>query len=61
MANERIKNTLLINRVRQWELANLLGVCEMTVIRRLRTELPEEEQNRIVRLIEEYAEGRKDK
>lgn len=36
----------------QYDLSKLLGVSEMTVYRRLRDELPEEEQNRICDLIE---------
>ncbi len=37
----------------QYDLAKLLGISEMTVYRRLRDELPEEEQDRIITKIEE--------
>lgn len=36
----------------QYGLSKLLGVSEMTVYRKLRDELPEEEQDRICKLIE---------
>ena len=41
------------NDLRMFELAKLLGISETTLYRRLRTELPEEEQDRIVKAIEE--------
>lgn len=58
--NRQIKITLAVNSVRQWELAKILNISEVTLIRRLRNELPQEEQNRLCKLIEEYArkEGR---
>ena len=37
--------------MRLWELADILGVSENTVIRRLRKEYPEEEQIKIARKI----------
>jgi len=55
MTNERIRIALLVNGIKQWELAKMLGVSEMTIVRRLRDEMPEEEQGRIVNLIEEHA------
>ena len=51
MANERIRKILAIEGMRQWQLAKLLGVSEFTLIRRLRDELPEIEQSRIIGLI----------
>ena len=55
--NRQIKITLAVNNVRQWELAKILNVSEMTITRRLRNELPQEEQDRICKLIEEYAKN----
>ena len=37
----------------QYDLSKILGVSEMTVYRRLRDELPEDEQDRIIALIEQ--------
>ena len=46
--------------IKQWQLAKLLKVSESTVNRMLREELPEEEQNRIVALIESGKGGEAD-
>lgn len=59
MNNLRIRLKLTEKNVRYWELGqNILGISEATLCRRLRSELPDDEQNRIIRLIEEYAEKR---
>ena len=39
--------------LKQWQLAQILGIDESVLSRKLRYELPEEEQDRIVALIEE--------
>ncbi|RGH10855.1 hypothetical protein DWW39_04540 [Clostridium sp. AF15-31] len=51
--NERVRNELVIRRVRHWELANRLGINEATLCRRLRVELPEEEQDRLISIIQD--------
>ena len=50
-ANIRIRTALEETRMRHWELADLLGISENTLTRRLRKELPEEEQKRIISII----------
>ena len=50
-ANIKIRNALKKTGLHQWELALLLGVGESTLVRNLRQELPEEEQERIISLI----------
>jgi len=50
-ANIKIRNALKETGLHQWELALLLGVGESTLVRNLRKELPEEEQERIISLI----------
>lgn len=52
-----IRTALLKNNVYLWELADILGVSEPTVVRRIRKELPEEEQLRIAEMISEYAKS----
>ena len=52
-ANRQIRTALEESRMRHWELADLLGISENTLIRRLRKELPEEEQKRIISIIKE--------
>ena len=49
--NEKIRTALEKSRMRHWELADLLGISESTLVRWLRKELPEEEQKRIVSII----------
>lgn len=56
MKNKRIKEALFNTQIRQYELVSILGVSESTLSRKLRTELPTEEQDKIIRLIyQEYA------
>ena len=52
-ANKRVKDALAKHGVKHWELASLMGIHETTLCRRLREELPEEEQNELIRLIAE--------
>lgn len=55
--NKKIRLVMFENDLRMFELAKLLGISETTLYRRLRTELPEEEQDRIVKAIEERSHG----
>ena len=50
--NKRIRLKLAEYELTQYDLSKLLGVSEMTVYRKLREELPEAEQDRIISLIE---------
>lgn len=60
MTNIKVRIAMNDNHVPQWKLARLLGVSEITVWRRLREELPEEEQDRIIDLIENGKDGEAD-
>ena len=55
MNNMKIRIKLLEHNKRLWWLAQILETSEATLSRRLRNELPEEEQIRIVDLIEKKA------
>lgn len=55
MNNIKIRIKLLEHNKRIWWLAKILETSEATISRKLRNELPEEEQNRIIQLIEEKA------
>lgn len=59
MANSAIKVRLMKCDIRQWELARKMGISETTLYRRLREELPREERNRILSIIDEIAAERK--
>ncbi len=52
MKNARIRESLRKCGIHQWELARFMNIAESTLTRRLREELPEAEQDRIVALIE---------
>ncbi|MDD6465391.1 MAG: XRE family transcriptional regulator [Coprococcus sp.] len=51
--NVRVRKELETRRIRQWELAKELGIDEGTLCRRLRVELPEEEQDRLISIIQD--------
>ena len=52
MTNIKVRIAMSNHNVPQWKLARLLGVSEVTIWRKLREELPEEEQTRLVKIIE---------
>lgn len=51
--NLKVRTALKKKSLYLYDLATLMGVSEPTITRMMRTELPEEEQKRIVCLIEE--------
>jgi len=54
MKNSIIRNLLLERGIKQWQLAKMLGMGETTLSRKLRNELPEDEKQRILEVINEY-------
>ena len=55
MKNQAIRQAALANGVRLWQIAQELGVHEVTLSRRLRTELPQGEQERILTIIDKLS------
>ena len=55
MKNKLIRTALFTLCVKQCELADALGIHEQTLSRKLRHELPTDEQKRIVKIIEEIS------
>ena len=53
MTNKAIRMKLVEYDLKQWQLSKLLGKSEANVYRLLREELPEEEQSKIISLIEQ--------
>lgn len=51
MANIEIRNALKEKRMFNYELAELLGVTEWTLSRKLRKELPPDEKQKILDII----------
>ena len=54
MNNSKIREELRKTGVKYWELARLMRISDGTLCRRLRDELPEEEQDRIIDLIRQH-------
>lgn len=57
MKNIKIRKALKDYGVRYWELARLMGISDGTLCRRLRDEIPAEEQDQIVELIRQHGGG----
>ena len=57
MKNLNIRNVLIQNNMKQWQLADHLGISEYTLCKKLRRELPEQEQKRIIEVILENKGG----
>lgn len=56
MNNIRLRVALIETDTRYWQLAKILGISVPTLNRRLRDELPAEEQERIIELIKQHKE-----
>ena len=57
MNNKKIRKALKETGVKYWELARIMGISDGTLCRRLRDEIPAEEQDKIVKLIRQYGGG----
>lgn len=53
LRNEQIRTALRYSDVKQWEVAEQLGVSEVTVCRWLRTELPKDKKVQILQAIKD--------
>ena len=53
MKNKKLRLLMMEYELTQYDLSKLMGVSEMTVYRKLRDELPEEEQTQIMELIKQ--------
>lgn len=54
-ANEKIRRMMGANGIKQWQLAEAMGIREETLSRKLRTELKEDESGKILLTIENIA------
>ena len=59
VANEKVRNAAREKHVKHWEIAEKYGISESTFCCKLRRELPEEEQNRIISIIDNISAERK--
>lgn len=55
MRNKNIREAAKAQGVMLWEIAERIGITDSNFSRRLRRELPEDEQNRLLLLIAEIA------
>ena len=55
MANQIIRDEPRERKVYQWELAKAVGISEATMVRKLRTELSDEETIKLLGKIDEIA------
>lgn len=56
MSNTEIRIKATKSGIKMWQIAERLGIHEGTLSRKLRHELPEEEKQKILALIDEIAE-----
>lgn len=56
MKNKQIRDELKLKGVKQWELAEALGVSEFTFTRWLRKEVSETRRNELIEIISKLAE-----
>lgn len=54
MVNNKIRKAMKMKGVYVWQVADLLGTSESNLYKKFRHELPPEEQERILKLIEEH-------
>ena len=59
MNNLELRTKARRNGVRLWEIADKLGVSEPTITRKFRRELPDNEKQRILAIIDEIAAAKK--
>lgn len=55
MENLEIRRKLKEKKVFQWQVAKRMGISEMTLVRKLREELTEEEKQKILSVIDKIA------
>ena len=56
-SNSDIRNLLKAKNIKHWKLADLLGVSETTLVRKLRKELSKEEKEEIFNIIKKEKEN----
>ena len=59
MKNKRVRKSLFVHEVTQAQLADAIGIHEQTLSRKLRHELPLDEQKKLCEEIERLAKNEK--
>jgi hypothetical protein len=60
-ANKSLRDMLKAEHIALWEVAHKLNVCEGTLIRKLRFDLADREQEKILQIATQILEERKSK
>lgn len=60
MQNMTIRDEAKQRSIRLWEIADKLGISEATMVRKLRKELPQEEKDKILAMIDKLAKERQE-
>lgn len=60
MKNIGIRNYAKKNNVKLWEIADVYGVSDVTLSKKLRYELPEKEKENIMQIIDDLAKAKED-
>lgn len=61
LSNSDVRTKARENGVRLWEIADKLGISEPTITRKLRRELPADEKQKILAIIDEIAAKKQNK
>lgn len=56
MFNQDIRRMAAGNGVRLWQIAEVLGIADCSLSRKMRRELPRSEKERIIRIIRELSQ-----
>lgn len=59
-ANEEIRRAIGANGLKQWQIAEALGMRDENFSRKLRTELKDDEREKILSIIEEIANNERE-
>ena len=57
MTNEDLRREMRANKIYNWQVAHVLGVCEQTIIRWFRLPMSEEQLNKVSDAIERIKAG----
>ena len=60
MKNKDLKDAFRVAGIRQWEVAEAMGVSEMTLVKWMRVELTEDKRQRILAALEQLKNSRPD-
>lgn len=60
MKNIKIRQALKLANIKHWELAEMLEIAESTLCVKLRRELSEQEQNKILAIINDLAKKKEE-